>query len=542
MTGGQAVVERLKDHQVRVVFGIISFHTVDLFDALYDVQNDLRHVGGRTELACGFMADGYARSTGRPGVVLTSTGPGAANSMHSMGEAYHCSSPVLQITTNVERQFLGQGRGLGHEPKEQLQMFRSVTDWNALVSSVESIPDHIDEAFARFQTRRPRPIELEIPTDLLGEVAEVATAPPTDIELSAAAQGEIESAVRELRNCRRPILWAGEEMNYSGGTEELQTLAETLGAPVVTAEGAKGMFNEEHPLSLGTVLGGGIWGENLLHEFIPTCDLVLALGTNFPYWYTAGAGLKLPERLVHVVLDESSLGKNYPATVGIAGNSRLVLQELLSALEDTDVDKGDSYKAEVHKLRGRNRQELSQQRPNEVRALAAVRSVLPRDTITCWDVTVAANHACRAFPVYDPRTFLQPFGWFGLGFSLPAALGAKAANPGVPVVCFAGDGGFQYCMSELATAAQYGLNITVVIFNDDAWGVLKWLQKTSFGERSIGTELVNPDFVKLAESYGFHAARVTTVKELLPVLEEAISSPEFSLIEVRTPQGFAELK
>ncbi len=371
MTGGQAVVERLKDHRVRVVFGIISFHTVDLFDALYDAQNDLRHVGGRTELACGFMADGYARSTGRPGVVFTSTGPGAANSMHAMGEAYHGSSPVLQITTNVERQFLGQGRGLGHEAKDQLQMFRSVTDWNTLVNSVESIPDQIDEAFARFQTRRPRPIELEIPTDLLGEVADIATVPYIDVEPSMAAEDQIEKAVRELRQCRKPVLWAGEEMNYSGGTEELQTLAETLGAPVVTADGAKGVFSEEHSLSLGTVLGGKIWGRNLVHEFIPTCDLVLALGTNFPYWYTAGAGLKLPERLIHVVLDESSVGKNYPATVGIAGNARLVLREFLNALEGTDVYKGDSYKAEVHKLRSRNKQALLEQLPNEVRALEA---------------------------------------------------------------------------------------------------------------------------------------------------------------------------
>ena len=180
LTGGQAVVESLKVQGVDTIFGIISVHTLDLFDALFDNQDALRFIGGRLELGCGFMADGYSRATGKPGVLLTSTGPGAADSMGAMGEAYFSSSSVLQLTTNVEQEFIGSGRLVTHETKDQLGMFQSVTDWNALINQVESIPDYLTEAFQRFQERRPRPIELEVPTDLLAHQAEVEVLQPRE--------------------------------------------------------------------------------------------------------------------------------------------------------------------------------------------------------------------------------------------------------------------------------------------------------------------------------------------------------------------------
>ena len=173
MTGGQAIAESLKAQGVDTLFGIIAVHTLDLFDALFDNQDSLRFIGGRLELGCGYMADGYYRATGRPGVLLTSTGPGAADSVGALGEAYFSSSAVLEITTNVEREFINGGRLATHETKDQLGMFQAVTDWNAMIGQIESIPDHLAQAFQRFQSRRPRPIELEIPTDLLGEQADV---------------------------------------------------------------------------------------------------------------------------------------------------------------------------------------------------------------------------------------------------------------------------------------------------------------------------------------------------------------------------------
>ena len=178
MTGGQAVVASLHAQGVDTVFGIISVHTLDLFDALFDRQDDVRFIGGRLELGCGYMADGYSRATGKPGVILTSTGPGAADSVGAMGEAYFSASSVLQVTTNVEAEFVGSGKMATHETKDQLGMFAAVTDWNARIDQIESIPDHFVEAFVRFGERRPRPIELEVPTDLLGQQAEVEVLRP----------------------------------------------------------------------------------------------------------------------------------------------------------------------------------------------------------------------------------------------------------------------------------------------------------------------------------------------------------------------------
>ena len=541
MTGGQMVLDRLEVHGVDLVFGVISIHTLNLFDALYDRQDSMRHLGGRTELACGFMADGYARSSGKPGVFFTSSGPGAANSIHSMGEAYHSSSPVLQITTNVEREYLDRNLGITHEPKEQLQMFRSVTDWNSLVEDLDSIPGQIDEAFVRFRTRRPRPIELEIPTDLLSEIAEATVLQPAEAALPAAPDAQIEEVVQEIGRSQRPLIWAGEEISSSGGTEELIRLVETLGVPVVTADGAKDAFPEDHPLSLGTALGERIWGRNPVHEFIGSCDLVIALGAALPYRTTLGVGIEIRGQVVQVVLDPRYLERNYPVSVGITASAKAVVNQLLEALGDKEHTKADTYQAEVRHLKRHIDQDLREQWPNEVRAMEAIRSVLPRETITCWDTTVPTSRASRAFRVYHPRTFMNPYGWVGIGFSFPAALGAKAANPAVPVVCFSGDGGFQYCLSELATAAQYNLNITVVMFNDDAWGVLRGFQKRSFQGRFIGTKLVNPDFIKLVEAYGFSGKRVDTVKELVPALEEAVNATELTFLEVRIPRGLGKL-
>jgi len=542
MTGGRAVLESLKAQGVDLLFGIISVHNLDLYDALYDDQDNIRYIGGRLELGCGYMADGYARASGRPGVLVTSTGPGAADSIGAMGEAYHSGSPVLQITTNVEKEFINSRRGVTHEPKDQLGMFRSVTDWNALITSVESIPDHIHEAFQRFRIRRPRPIELEIPTDLLGQQADVEVIPPREVRLPQGNPAAIESAAQALIRARRPVIWLGEEVQFGGGTEEAMKLAEALGAPVVTGDGGKGAFPEDHPLSLGQALGRRIWGTNPVQDFIATCDVALVVGSILPYRSTVGVGLRMPQTLIHILLDGEAIGKNYPTPIPIVANPKAALAQILSLIGDRDVHKGASFQREVNDLKAQVYEGLKEQWPNELRTLEAMRSVLPREAVTCWDPTVPTSRASRCFQAHQPRTFTHPHGWAGLGFAFPAALGTKLARPDVPVVCVTGDGGFQYNAQELATAAQYGINPVVVMFNDNAWGVLKQRQQESFRGRLIGTELVNPDFVKLFDSYGFEGTRVSTVDELVRALDYAIKSDRLQLIEAQIPMGFASFR
>jgi len=542
LTGGQAVVESLKTQGVDTVFGIISIHNLDLFDSLFGSQDSIQFVGGRLELGCGFMADGYARATGKPGVLFTSTGPGAADSVGAIGEAYFSGSPILEITTNVEQEFLGSGKLATHETKDQLGMFEAVTDWNTSIPQVESIPDNITQAFDRFQTRRPRPIELEIPTDLLGTEADVEMLTARQPNIPQGDPNQVEKALQMLLKAKRPAILVGEEVQQLGGTQQIVELAEKLGAAVVTSDGAKGAFPEDHAQSLGQIMGRRIWGENPVQEWLGTCDLVVVLGSIMPHRSTSGIGLQLPKDMVHVLLDGEAIGKNYPATVPIVANSQAVVQQWLGAIGDQDVHKGAAFQDDLKSIRGNMRSRLEETWSNELKVFETVRAVTPRNTIFSLDPTVGASRATRCLDIYEPRTYMHPHGWLGLGFAFPAAIGAKVGKPDSPVVCVTGDGGFQYNFQELATCAQYDIHPVVLMFNDNAWGVLKGFQSDRFGDnRRFATDLVNPDFVKIFESYGFEGTKVTNVNDLGKALESAIASGKTHLVEVQTPDGFSAL-
>ena len=432
LTGGQAITESLKAQGVDTIFGIISIHNLDLFDALFDQQDNLRFIGGRLELGCGFMADGYARATGKPGVLITSTGPGAADSIGAMGEAYFSGSPLLQVTTNVESEFIGKGRNTTHEVKDQLRMFEAVTDWNAMIGDIESIPDNLMEAFQRFQNRRPRPIELELPTDILGNRAEVEIIGPRDPGIPQGDPARVEQALQLLLNARRPAIVVGEEVQMLGGTAEIVRLAEALGAPVVTSDGAKGAFPEDHPLSLGTMLGGRIWGENPAHSWLSTCDAVVILGSIMPHRSTTGVQLKLPDTVIHVLLDGESIGKNYDATVPIVANSQAVARQWLDAIGNSDVSKGQSYADEVASVKKDIHQTLQDSWANELRVFEAVREATPRDTVFSLDPTVPASRASRCLPNLRPAKVHAPPRMGRARVRLPGGTGGQGGTARQP--------------------------------------------------------------------------------------------------------------
>jgi len=542
MTGGQAVVAALRAHEVKDAFGLISIHMMHVYDALYEARKSLRFIGCRHESAGIYMADGYARASGKPGVCFTSTGPGAANSVGAMGEAYACSSAVLNITSNVEVELIDKDRGALHEPKDQLGMFHSVTAWNALIKEVESIPDHIHEAFRRFKTQRPRPIELEIATNILSKLGEVEV--PLSVEYPR-PRGEaraIEEAAKLLASARRPVIWAGGGVISSGATPELVRLAELLQAPVTTTYGGKGAFPDDHPLGLGCSLGGRVYGRNPIHTYIEECDAILVVGSRLPYRATVGVGLKLPPKVVHVDIDPGVFGKNYPPTVAVQGDAKAVLVQLVEALEGRALSSPQAREAEIAQLKGDFQKALWEAGPNQQRVMETLRGLIPREGIIVSDPTVPAYWATRGMPCYEPRTYLSPHGWGGIGFAFPAALGAKVARPDKPVVVITGDGGFQLNMQELGTAAQHGINVVVLLFNDGSWGVLRDRQRDYHEGHYYATELVNPDFLQLAGAYGLSASRASTLGELARELEGALRRGAFHLIEVPLPNGFAEFK
>lgn len=538
MSGGQAVIESLMAQGVDTAFGIISVHMMSVYDALYDVQDRFRFISARHEQAAAYEADGYARATGKPGVCFTSTGPGAANTLGALGEAWSASSPVLQVTSNVDLALVDKGLGFLHEPFRQQQMFESVTRWTAMPRTHQEIPQTVLDAFARFGTARPGPIEIEVPTDILHSSADVEVLGQREPVKASGSPEAIERAAAALAGCKRIVIWAGGGVISAEASLQLRALAERLGAVVVTTYGGKGAFPADHLLYAGVTWGGrGPYGPNPIQKHLPTADAVVIVGSRMPYHMTRMVGIQLPENVVQIDIDEVELGKNYPVTAGVQGDAALVLEQMISALPDS-AGGGDGAQ-EAAELRAQVREAFAASEPNQQRTLDAVRSVIPRDAIVVSDATLPAYSAVQGFPVYEPRTYLGPHGWADIGFGFPAALSASVGRPDVPVVLFSGDGGFQLNLQELGTAAQYDIPLTAIVWNNSSWGVLKGQQRTLFKERYMASDLVNPDFVRLAESYGLAATRVATLAELETTLDEAIRGRGFHLIEVSMPQDFA---
>ena len=542
LKGGQTVIESLRAHGVDTVFGVISTHMMEVYDALYDHMDSIRFIGTRHEHAAALMADGYARVTGKPGVCFTSTGPGAANSMGGMGEAYFASSPVLNITSTAEENVYGKGMGTTHDTKDQLGMFSAVTQWNCHVGHPEEIPDRIFEAFERFNTRRSRPIEIEIAVDAQEQVAEIEM---PQIHRRSPLGGDpalVEEAARLLLSAKRAVVMAGNGVQRSGATGDLVQLIERLGIPLFTTRAGKGAVPDDHPLSLGVHAGILGWSPGPLREplqdFLDSLDTILVVGSSLPMSRTKGLDLRLLPNLIHVDIDAESIGKVYRASLGVVGDAGAVLSQLNAAIQgkQSHLDKG--FDEEVRGLKERISNFWWQAMPNEMKTMDAIRSVVDRDAIFMGDVNVATHHgANNCLKVYEPRTYMISH-WGGLGFAFPACAGAKAGFPNRQVVCLTGDGGFQFNIQELGTCIQYGLNPVVLVFNDDAWGVLRERQITKYKSRFIASDLTNPDFVKLAESYGANGVRAESLKELVPALEQALKSDTVTVIDVRTPNGF----
>ncbi|MBV7339941.1 thiamine pyrophosphate-binding protein [Chloroflexi bacterium TSY] len=525
LSAGRALVQALRAQGVDTIFGIISSHTMEIFDALYDHQDAIRFISTRHEQAAAMMADGYARVTGKPGMCLTSTGPGAANSMSGMGEAYFASSPVLNITSTAEEQLYERGLGTIHETKDQLGMFAAVTQQCYYISRPEETPERIHEAFERFQSRRPQPIEIEIPVDVQGQDAEMHIPESVQISASEADPALVDEAAAILLAGKRVGVLAGTGVHRSGATRELTQLVETLGAPVFTTANGKGSISEDHPLSLG--MYGGEYNfppgelEDPRQAFANTLDVLLVVGSSLSFFRAKSQGLRQPPHLIHLDIDPESIGKWYAATVSLVGDAKTVLAQLNAAVAGQSNQLEEGFASEVEEVRCKIKGYKRQTMPNETKIMEAIRSVAARDAIFVGDVGIC-NHrgANYCLDVYRQRTYMTP-AWGGLGFGLPAAAGAKVGAPNRQVVCITGDGGFQFNIQELGTCVQYGLNPVALVFNDSAWGLLRHFQKTRTNGRYIGSDLRNPDFTKLAEAYGAHGVQVASLKELIPALETA---------------------
>lgn len=528
--GGTALVKALEAHGVRTIFGIPGVHTLDAYDALYD-SDAITTILPRHEQGAGYMADGWYRATGRPGVALIVTGPGVTNVVTAAGEAFADSSRVLFVATNLERKYLDTLEGNLHEITDQMGVMRPVTKWARRVMSAAEIPGAVAEAFAQLHTGRPRPVYLEIPIDVMAEEVEIGDLPVGEAAPAAPDPAQIAEAADLIAAANRVFILAGGGCVSEEVGPLLRELAHELGAPVCTSLMGKGSIPEDDDYAVGAF--GYRWSpDSPIAPLMTGSDLTIAIGTGLGVRTTAEGTMPLPTPLIHIDIDAHEIGRRYPTAVGIVADAALTLRALLDTVRAGKRPKSRWSPEEVRQVREANF------RPADARAeayaayLHALRQAAPRNAIVTCDMTMMCYEAVRYFPVYEPRTFTFPRGFGTLGSSLPTALGAKLARPDRPVVSLNGDGGFQFTMQELGAAAHHRIPVAIVIFNDSTHTAVKVAQRRAYPGRYIDVDLINPDYVKLAGAYGIEAVRAESPAALGEAVAAALRRDHPVLIDV----------
>ena len=524
-TGGEWVVHMLAREGVRHVFGIPGVHNLAIYDALLR-QSEITHILARHEQGAAFMADGYARAAGAPGVAIVTSGPAATNTLTPLAESYSGSVPVLVIMSDIALALVGHDLGALHEVPNQIECFRPVTRWAEALTETGAIATSLAAAFELTRTGRPGPVALSIPNDLLFARAEASPPPQTTARRPPCHVADVEAAARRLRAATRPLIITGGGVIAAGAEREMVAVARRLGAPVIATVSGRGALDERDPL----------W-----HSVLPdrratagalqAADVVLAVGTKLGHrsleklGVTLGAG----QTLVHLDLDPAAIGRMFKAEIALIGDARDGLAALLQALGAGTPASGWDRAALVALRRDAGPRFT----PDVAAAIATLRRALPDDAIIVNDQTGLTYWMEHRFPVYAPRTFLYPTGSAVLGYAVPAAIGAKLARPERAVLAVAGDGGFMFSVAELATAVKYRLPVVFLVVNDDRYGAIKYLQQRMYDGRWGEADLTNPDFPALARAFGARGERLSGVEAMPEAIGRALAADGPTLLELR---------
>lgn len=536
-TGAGAIVAALERLDVDVVFGLPGVHNLPIWKSLS--HSRIRLVGVRHEQSAVYAADGYARATGRLGVALVTTGPGAANALAATGEAMACSTPVLVIATDIPTTLRRPGvyRGVLHETRDQAAMFVPVT---RRASTVEQ-PEHLGQAViagARVALRVPGgPVYLGVPTDLLsrevapGVVAEGAPAGgagmpdagPHDAALPQAAALDVAAGL--LSGAARPLIWAGGGALRADAGTAVGELASRLAAPVLTTYMSRGLLPVDHPCTVpGPVhspIVGALWDQ---------ADVVLAVGSDLDGMMTQNWLMPVPPSLIAINVDAADASKNYVPDHVLVGDARDVLDVLTPRVtRRADLD---ALERELRTVGARVRESVAAEDPQAAELLQIMDRVLPPDVVVAADMCIPGYWLAGFWQVPRPRALAYPMGWGTLGFAFPASLGASLAGVG-RAVCVTGDGGFMFACGELATVAQEALGLTIVLVDDGGYGMLRFDQRQA-GDTPFGVDLARPDFVALAAAFGIESVAVRGFgPDFEAVLAAALSSdrPELIVVE-----------
>jgi acetolactate synthase I/II/III large subunit len=529
MTGGQAVAAALKSEGIHQVFGIVGTHCSPLFDGAHG-DPALNVVTVRHEQGASLMAAGYARASGGIAACFVVPGPGLTNALTGMGMAHSESAPMLVFGGQNALAQLEREGGHFHELADSLGVAASVCGYVTRVSTPADVPAVVREAVRAMRCARPRPAYIEMPLDVQSGEADVQLLPPAVHARPAGDAEAIARAADALASAQRPFIFAGGGVESAGASAQLARVAEQLGAPVVTSVFGRGAISDRHPLALGDG-----WGRlDLYQELLDQADLALVVGSRIDVVSDVNLGARFPQRMIQIDLDPKVVGQRRPVEVGITGDAASVLAALAVQLEAGGARKGWF---DVPGFRRRKREALAQRAGPVLPLIEDLRAALPDDAIVVDDLTLVGYWVPVIMDTYLPRTLIHPGTYGTLGYSLPAAIGAKLACPRQPVVAICGDGGFLFTMQELATARAQNLDLVVLLFNDNAFGAIATYQDRLFGGRRTGSDLCNPDFVKLGDAFGINSVRIAPA-EIGPAVRRAIKAGGIWLIEVPfAPEG-----
>jgi acetolactate synthase-1/2/3 large subunit len=519
VSGGDLVIQSLLNHGVDTLFALPGIQLDHLFNAIHDASGRMQVLAPRHEQAAAYMAFGYAQASGQIGCFAAVPGPGFLNTAAALATAQACGAPILALIGQIDSRWIGHSQGELHEIEDQLGILERLTKFASRVTSAAEIPLAVADCIARIRTGRPAPVGLEVPPNvLMGRSSDgphsTVRAPHIDLDPDA-----VKRAVDRLANARSPLILIG------GGALDVapavKQLAERLQAPVLANRHGRGVLDDRHPLSLVQPIG---------NELLRTADVILAIGSRLSYQRLNGAPVD-GQVIIQIDRDVAHPRWFHAPHVCLVADSRTALPALIDGLDHQGARPASRLDI-TRELKHRSHEIWRQELQPQMELLSAVREALPGNGILVDELTQVGYVARAAFPVYEPRHLLTS-GYQGtLGFGYATALGAQAACPDVAVVSISGDGGFLYNASELATAAKYKLPVIAVVFNDGCFGNVRRMQQQDHGGRVIATDLVNPDFVRLAESYGLMGQRATGAAALKGAIEDAIRRGGPALIEV----------
>lgn len=522
MTTAEATAKSLVAHGVDTMFGIPGVHMYAFNDAV--ANEPIRFITTRHEQGAGYMAFGYAKSSGKTGVYTVVPGPGMLNSSAALCTAYGANTPVLCVTGNVMSHLIGKGRGQLHELPDQLATMRGFTGYAERINHASEAPGIVAEAFRQMYSGRIRPAAIEAPWDVFGQSADVvlevdrripAPPPPDHDGIRAAAQ-----AIRQAKN---PLIVVGAGA-YDAG-EEIEALAKLIQAPVTAHRSGKGVVSNDSPWSLLSTAA---------HQYWPQCDLVIGIGSRLELIHFRWNWMPEGVRTIRIDIDPTEFVRLQP-DVGIVADAKEGTVALMNELE-TSISKRADRSDEFAGYKAAADEKLATVRP-QFQYLRAIRKALPKDGFFVEEITQSGFTARVAFPVYAARQYVTCGYQDNLGFGYHTALGVKVANPDKCVVNVCGDGGFMFGVQELATAVQYKINLVTVLFENGGFGNVRRDQETQFGGNDFGADLVNPDFVRMAESFGAKGVRVDSPEALVPAIEQAYREDGPVLIVVPVEPG-----